>query len=335
MVMHSSRGRIRAFTLIELLVVVAIIALLISILLPSLARAKEQARIAACLANQRSIVQSAVSYSMDKKSLVFAFPFDYYIDGRQVGFNLATEFIWGGGLPDTKAMNWDETQGTLNPAGENTDVYMITPIDRPMNRYLDSQVSWSDPRRHKGGGGNGDVNRRQIPMDLPDFFKCPSDCTAAVPAAGADDTISDADTPFTTWEWWGTSFAINWYWAYYFVPAQVVGTMSHPGPLDGAASRFMLTSKDTSGAAEWILFYENQMNFALESARPRTYNASDAPKLVTGWHKQENMHAAAFYDGHAEYRYFDTRYVDGPGWTTWPNRPWGETYENWTDYQDK
>jgi prepilin-type N-terminal cleavage/methylation domain-containing protein/prepilin-type processing-associated H-X9-DG protein len=55
------------FTLIELLVVVAIIALLIAILLPSLALARESARTTMCLANLKQMALATIMYSDEYK----------------------------------------------------------------------------------------------------------------------------------------------------------------------------------------------------------------------------------------------------------------------------
>ncbi|MHC4445766.1 MAG: prepilin-type N-terminal cleavage/methylation domain-containing protein [Planctomycetota bacterium] len=59
-----------AFTLIEVLVVVAIIALLAAILIPSLQRAREQARIATCKANVKQIATITATYQAEFKGFV-------------------------------------------------------------------------------------------------------------------------------------------------------------------------------------------------------------------------------------------------------------------------
>jgi len=60
----------RGFTLIELLVVIAIIALLVSILMPTLGRAKEQARIAVCASNLRTLTYAWRLYAEENDGLL-------------------------------------------------------------------------------------------------------------------------------------------------------------------------------------------------------------------------------------------------------------------------
>jgi|GEM_PF-895762 len=81
----SHIGRLKGFTLIELLVVVAIIALLISILLPSLSNARKQAAAAACMSNLQQVTSALAMYRQDERG---------YLPDGPVG-SLWSEAAWG------------------------------------------------------------------------------------------------------------------------------------------------------------------------------------------------------------------------------------------------
>jgi prepilin-type N-terminal cleavage/methylation domain-containing protein len=77
------------FTLVELLVVIGIIALLVAILLPSLGRAREQARQTACLSNLRQLGMMYQLYANDNHDQI---PLGYDTGEPWTGY-----FIYDGG----------------------------------------------------------------------------------------------------------------------------------------------------------------------------------------------------------------------------------------------
>jgi prepilin-type N-terminal cleavage/methylation domain-containing protein len=77
----NPQRRDRAFTLIEILVVVAILALLVAILLPSLQQARTQAKIGVCKANSKQIATAFCQYQAENGEYV-PVVFNYFANGN-------------------------------------------------------------------------------------------------------------------------------------------------------------------------------------------------------------------------------------------------------------
>jgi len=106
---------------VELLVVIGIIALLISILLPSLNKARETANRVKCAANLKAIGNSLLLYSNDWKG---AYPRTIYdVSGAQGGFLVPT---WGTGAISSNPFS-NGSQGTSRPYNNDVSaaIYLI------------------------------------------------------------------------------------------------------------------------------------------------------------------------------------------------------------------
>ena len=110
----------RAFTLIELLVVIAIIAILASLLLPALSKAKEQGNRAKCIANVKQILLSTHLYVGDSEDYM---PYTSWSSGT---FNVAN---WAYMRVATNRPDQTLSLGQLWPYLQDKKVYWC-PLER-------------------------------------------------------------------------------------------------------------------------------------------------------------------------------------------------------------
>ena len=171
--------------------------------------------------------------------------------------------------------------------GQNIDYMKWGADERPLSKYLAPAAT----RESK-----------------PDIYRCPGDRTRGFGIiSGGSFTLNPHDT-WTSWEAAGNSYAVNWFWMDYFRSSWGTSLMEQ------YSLKFM---PDMVGgnASEFIVYYESLMHNIVQDS---THTGQGVQRF--GWHHEFSKHVAVFLDGHAEYRFLDTRYPYGVGWTIWPKR---------------
>ena len=148
---HSRKSR--GFTLVELLVVIGIIALLISILLPSLNRAREQANRIKCASNLRQIGQSIQIYANENKG---AFPRTYFDAANPAVSTNNTGWDEDRSFPPTAVPNNNVPASffLILKTGDLTSEVFICPSSQGERAYQGVDINGTGTAPNGGGRSN-------------------------------------------------------------------------------------------------------------------------------------------------------------------------------------
>jgi prepilin-type processing-associated H-X9-DG protein len=300
-VARNRGGRQFAFTLVELLVVIGIIAVMIGILLPTLARAREAARSSKCLNNMRQITVAAISFAQENQG---------WMVGRAGGGNIPYNPAPGkcpflGTVDVTSTGNWIAWERQLDPiSGASTPANSAQNITySALARYMSvKQKIHTTPQ---------EANR--ISASLDEIFRCPSDTLENRPPGTSTKayrysySMNDLFLP-------GTGGAAQ--------PADVTAyTVPTPAPSKGQRNGFVFNGKISSirTPSQYVLlicqdeqnmddgvFKPNSAKWIADQAgdqvAARHENKFKSQKTVTGTGTNTNARGnVGFCDGHAEF----------------------------------
>jgi prepilin-type N-terminal cleavage/methylation domain-containing protein/prepilin-type processing-associated H-X9-DG protein len=267
------------FTLIELLVVISIIALLLSIIVPSLGNAKEAARSVLCKSNLKQISTGANLWSYDNDDWTVAATWFYY---REISGDSGVEGKWPGSIePYTNSALTTDHEHHNKSAGFKPTLYSCPSLSKKRAQTMLREIYPSYTQEELDGAWFLDLPTQQYKAYAANGYAMTAyaDETTALGSSSRQrggDQWSFNGTDYGVWKDHGSMKLSN-----IRSPGSYMSFMDHTG--------FWVKQDGYSNEAASNLFYGPDFDQA--DANTQYYN-------VWRWHKDNKQANMVFFDGH-------------------------------------